>query len=130
MDSMKEALSRHLAKAKEHLEHAHAAVAGDPGVGTDVGDATPDDMDPAKSDSDRAPQLDAKKAPDMDPNHKPEDGDMARSGGAVNSSEHEKIMHALMSGAPPKGKAPMTLNERAGDKAKEKYASMQKHKKV
>lgn len=86
---------------------------------------------------DRAPELsghgdlsheEGEKA-DEDANHHGEIGAMARSGGDLNDQEHHKIMQALAGHGSPIGRKSMTLGERAADKAKEKFASVQKHKK-
>jgi hypothetical protein len=78
----------------------------------EVPDAKPDDDD--KDSSDAAPDLNQKK-PLIS-------GDL--------TSDHEGLLQELMGQISHPGRGAMTLDERAGDKMKEKMASIKKHKKV
>lgn len=120
MDAMKEALKRKMMEMK----------AGHHGAAVEHGDAETDlDDDPAKSGSDAAPSLEHKVAMGVG-------GDDRQMPGIGGGAAPEDMMHPdhmamlkAFSGSHHLGRGGSSLSERVSDKAKEKMASIEKHKK-
>lgn len=139
MDSLKEALSRHIANIKAKLHNQGGGHLPQLGHVTDeakenangyVSDHAPELEGSVKEEAGESNHEEMGEQEQMvHPDHAPQGPHlMARTGGALSPDEHAKIISALAQSGEHPGRPASSFQEKVADKSKEKFASMNKAK--